>query len=149
MSRIVEYRNDINRVDANLQDAKDKMYYTQQSMNDQLETISKSTRGTHSSVLSLRNIGQQLLVFLETFSTETRKVLEKILRTDLRTYHLLLQVQRDIAASPTGLLKSNIKFEDAIGRFRELPYEYFRYWEVSLSTLLLCMKHYPLIRQAI
>jgi hypothetical protein len=131
MSKILEYRNDINRVDASLQDAKEKAHHAQQSMNNHLEAISTTTRGTHSSVMSLRNIGGQLLAFFDTFSTEARKVLQKILQTDLRTYHLLLQVQRDIAASPTGLLKSNIEFEDALGRYRELPYEYFRYWEVS------------------
>jgi hypothetical protein len=90
MSRILEYQNDINRVDTSLQGAKDKMHHAQQSTNDRLETISTTTRRTHSSLLSLRSIGQQIFAFLETFSTETRKVLEKILQTDLRMYHLLL-----------------------------------------------------------
>jgi len=47
------------------------------------------------------------------------------------TERVWLAVQQHIPASPTTLVASNIKFTDALDRYKELPYDYFRNWDVS------------------
>jgi hypothetical protein len=47
------------------------------------------------------------------------------------TERVRLAVQQHIPAAPTALLASNIKFTDALDRYKELPYDYFRNWDVS------------------
>jgi len=48
----------------------------------------------------------------------------------------MLQMQQNISPRPTNLLESNIRFEDALGEIKELPYEYFRHWEVEFQFML-------------
>lgn len=105
-----------------------------ESTNSRLDSISSSTKSLQTSVLSLRDIGQQVINFLETFPKEIRELLHKILQMNFQIYSLLLHSQSNIGTSPTLLLESNIRFEDALGRVRELPYQWFRYWEASFPN---------------
>jgi hypothetical protein len=101
------------------------------STSSALQSISSSTRSIQSSVLSLRDIGQQILHFLNSFPREIRDLLRHTLRMNFHIYHLLVNLQNSMGRSPGLLLESNIRFEDALGRTRELPYQWFRHWEVS------------------
>jgi hypothetical protein len=47
------------------------------------------------------------------------------------TERIRLAVQQHIPPTPTALVASNIKFTDALDRYKELPYDYFRNWDVS------------------
>jgi hypothetical protein len=47
------------------------------------------------------------------------------------TERIRLAVQTHIPPTPTALVTSNIKFTDALDRYKELPYDYFRKWDVS------------------
>lgn len=62
---------------------------------------------------------------------------------NLELYRLLLQIQRDIPQTPTQLLPDNIKFEDALGRVKLLPYAWFRHWEVFEGLLKAEFKNMP------
>jgi hypothetical protein len=108
-----------------------------------LDTLSSSARSVETSVLSLRNTGQQILQFIHGFPQEIRELLQKILRTNLQLYHVLLQFQSNLAKSPTMLLESNIIFEDALGRTQNLPYEWFRHWETFEGLLKAEFKGIP------
>jgi hypothetical protein len=50
----------------------------------------------------------------------------------MQMYFMLLNIQNSVAASPSEQGSSRLKLEDALGVVRELPYDYFRYWEVCL-----------------
>ncbi|KAF8248008.1 hypothetical protein K440DRAFT_549882 [Wilcoxina mikolae CBS 423.85] len=95
----------------------------------QLEAISSSTQSIRSSIVSLRGVGEQLKQFLSSFPVEVRDMLRAILQTNFQIYNLLHA--QTVAQSPTLLLQDNIRFEDALGVVRELPYEWFRDWEVQ------------------
>ena len=131
MTKILEQRQCFNRLDDGIQAVKDQMSQGQGSLETRLDTMSNTANNLQTSVTSLRGLGSQILAFIGTFSAEIQILLRKIIHTDQQMYNLLLQVQQRISASPTTMLQSKIKFEDALGRARELPYEYFRHWEVS------------------
>jgi hypothetical protein len=44
---------------------------------------------------------------------------------------ILKAMQGNILRRPALLLEDGIHFEDALGRVRKLPYQYFRNWRVS------------------
>ena len=41
-----------------------------------------------------------------------------------------MQIQKDLPRGPSQVLSDNIYFEDALGRVKSLPFEFFRHWEV-------------------
>ena len=96
-----------------------------------LEQISDSTASMNLSLIGVRNLGKQIYEFLNSFPAELRGMLRTILQTNMQIYALILQSQRNVPASPTLLLQSNIRFEDGLGVVRELPHEWFRDWEVG------------------
>jgi hypothetical protein len=96
----------------------------------QIDSLFCSAKSVHSSMISLKNIGEQIVQFIATFPAEIRDLLRRTIHTNLQLYHLLLHSQSNVSQPPTLLLQSNIRFEDALGRSRELPYEWFRNWEV-------------------
>ena len=100
-----------------------------------IESISRESLSIQTSLISLRSIGEQLLRFIRTFPAEIRQMLQKVISSNMQTYALLLQIQGVISRSPTWLLQDNIWFEDALGRVRELPYTWFRHWEVFEGML--------------
>jgi hypothetical protein len=102
-----------------------------------LAALSISLASAQSSLINLRNLGSQFMVFLQSFPAELRMMLQNIICTNMRMYFMLLNIHNRVSACPTLLLQSNIHFEDALGVVRELPYEWFHHWEVSLDALLL------------
>jgi hypothetical protein len=63
-----------------------------------LASIASSTQAIRSTVVSLKHIGEQVAQFIGSFPAEIREMLRKILHGNFETYHVLLAVQRDIAA---------------------------------------------------
>lgn len=135
MTKILEQRHCFTQVEDGLQVVKDQVSQGQSALENRLDAVSATTSNLQTSVMRVRSIGSQLLAFIGTFSAEIRELLQRVIQNDQQMYNLLLQVQRCISTSPTSLLQSNIKFEDALGRARELLYDYFRCWEVSLSKV--------------
>jgi hypothetical protein len=131
MTEILRYRESAIQVDRGLQEVKMQTCQAQTDLVQRLDNVAEATSSIRGAITNIHSVGQQILAFLGTFPAEIRGILRKISQTDMQIYSLLLQVHKDIATKPTNLLQSNIKFEDALGRVRELPYEYFRNWEVS------------------
>ena len=97
-----------------------------------LDKINDGVAKTHTAIVSLRTTGDQILRYVKSFPNELRDLLQKIMRGNWQIYQMLLQIQRNTPRSPSSMLESHIKFEDALGDCRLLPYEYFRHWEVGI-----------------
>ncbi|KAI9864391.1 MAG: hypothetical protein M1813_003311 [Trichoglossum hirsutum] len=154
LSRVIDLRAGVNDVRQEAQEIKEELVHKQaehavqqmEAANDlnnkvdtinesishntsQLNSISSTTSSIQTSIVSLRNLGGQFIQFINTFLAEMRELLQRVLRTNLQIYYMLLFSQSGMGRSPSLLLQSNIRFEDALGRVRELPYEWFRHWE--------------------
>jgi hypothetical protein len=105
---------------------------TVSALSKDIEHISSVVTNTQTTLISLRDAGFHIQHFLRTFPAELRSYLRSILQSNMRMYSILLQIQDSVAARPTLRLDSNIKFEDALGVVRDLPYEWFRHWEVPI-----------------
>ena len=116
-----------------LESIENDMSKTVESSDRHFHEITAKVEGTQTSVTSLRSTGEQILHCLRTFPQEMRGMLENIIRANWQMYQILLNIQQRTDRSPTGLLESNIRFEDALGDYRELPYEFFRHWEVRIT----------------
>jgi hypothetical protein len=55
----------------------------------------------------------------------------------MQMYFMCLSIHTSIGISPSNQDSSKFKLGDTIGVVRELPYEWFRYWEVCLFRLAL------------
>ena len=55
---------------------------------------------------------------------------DELRNVNLEIYAVLMQIQDHIPRGPLQVLSESIRFEDALGRVRSLPYEYFRHWQV-------------------
>jgi hypothetical protein len=53
----------------------------------------------------------------------------------MQMYFMLRNIHNSVATSPSDQGASKFKLEDALGTVRELPYEWFRHWEVCLFRL--------------
>ena len=84
-----------------------------------LQNLSSTTGLLRSSLVSLKTVVGAFPVMLQ-----------HLLQTNVQIYQILLQLKNSsICANPTTRLSSNIKFIDALGRPKELPYEWFCHWE--------------------
>lgn len=158
MSKVVEHRAALHRVDARIIDVenaiscaaatsdrqfneiKGTISQASETSSRRLESVSTKLDNAHDSVMSLRSTGERILSCLASFPREFRDLLQQILQRKWQMYQILLSIQRSMARSPTGLLGSNIKFEDALGEYTELPYELFRHWEVCTPTLAIWIR---------
>ena len=121
-----------------LDGVEDNVSQAKETSNRRFDEIGAKFEDTRTSVMSLRTTWEQILGCLGTFprAREMRELLQKILRANWQMYQILLKIQQSTARSPTGLLESNIRFEDALGDYREMPYEYFRHWEVRITAFI-------------
>ena len=110
------------------------MTQARETSSRRFDEIGAIVKDTQTSVMSLRSTGEQILRCLGTFPREMRELLQKILCANWQMYQILLKIQQSTTRSPTGLLQSNIRFEDALGDYRELPYDFFRHWEVRVTA---------------
>ena len=129
MTKVAEHRAALEQVQHRLINIEENMTNADHMYNARLNAISDKVGETQQSVLSLRGIGEQISALLRSFPLEMRDLLQGILQSNWHIYQILLQIQHNPPKSPTGLLDSNIKFEDAMGDRRELPYDIFRHWE--------------------
>ena len=102
--------------------------------------LTTQVQAIRSSVVSLRGLGENIIAHVRRLPKKMRELLQAILYSNWQIYQILLQIQRTTSQSPTGLLDSNIKFEDALGEYKELPYEHFRHWEVGITCILVAIR---------
>ena len=108
---------------------------TQAADHEMLESICDRVDKMDRSVVQASRFGQQMMTHVDRFSGRIYGLLQAILHSNFETYQTLLQQQRDVPPRPTNLLESNIRFEDALGEIKELPYAYFRHWEVEAKAV--------------
>ena len=103
---------------------------------DQVQTQSKSdalafrVEDVRVSISGFIDLAEQVINYVQSFSNGIQESLRFMMQSNWQIFQMLLKVQQSITQHPTALLQSNIKFEDVLGEYRELPYEYFRHWEV-------------------
>jgi len=85
-----------------------------------LDDLSISSCAVQSAVLNLQTMGGQ------------------ILQSNQAIHNLLLAIQPNIPSEQRQHDGEYIFFEDALGRTEELPYKFFRYYEVINISLLVC-----------
>jgi len=129
--KITEHHTVLYSVQERTQSMDDRTTLTQAVDHEILESIYGRVDRMDHSVVQARHFGQQIMDYLNAFSGRIQGLLRLILQSNLQTYQLMLQMQQNISPRPTNLLESNIRFEDALGEIKELPYEYFRHWEVE------------------
>lgn len=95
-----------------------------------LDAISSDTNATQASVTSLQTLAEQITGYIRTFPQSVPDPLQAPVQSNWQMYQVLLQIQQTISRSPTSLHASSIRFTNALGEYRELPYEYFCHWEV-------------------
>jgi len=134
MSKVLENRAALRHVHGIVEDIENRMEGIEATSKANQETTLIKSDAINTSIVSLRSLGEQLLAFLSTFPQEIRGLLQSIVQADWKTYQAVMHLQDCLARSPTSLHESNIRFADALGQYRELPYEFFCNWEVC--TLL-------------
>lgn len=77
------------------------------------------------------------------FSIDALNMLRRILQTNLEIYALLLRIQAQISRALSPSTEDCIHFQDALGRVQELPYNWFRHWEIFESMLRCVFKNLP------
>ena len=105
-----------------------------------LEMIPTSTQAITLCVWNLKRILEQLVRVFGEFSVDVLRTLNQIMRTNLEMYALLRSIQNQMPNSPAPELRDCIHFQDALGRTRNLQYEWFQHWEV-FESMLRCESH--------
>ena len=131
MSKIALQRASLQHIQTQVEHLKDGLNDRAAADRARLDAISSTIDATQASVLSLRCLGNLIIRHITKFPRDIRDLLRKILRSNWQIYQVLLLLETNITPNPTMLLGSNIKFEDALGVYTELPYEFFRHWEVD------------------
>lgn len=135
MTKISEQRATLQDVQKEVGQLKDNVKDEATTIHTRLDAISSTNDSIQASVLSLRGLSDQMKRYIGTFSRDIQDLLRTIMWSNWQMYRVLLQIQANTAPKPTMLIESNIRFEDAMGDYRELPYEFFRHWEVRLSAV--------------
>ena len=130
--KITEHHAILHSVQERNQSMDDRIRLAQVADRQILESVCAGVDRMDHSAVEARHSGKQIMDYLNAFSGK----IQGHLQSNLQTYQLMLQTQQNIAPRPTNLLKSNIRFEDALGEIKELPYEYFRHWEVETQSVL-------------
>lgn len=132
ISKVQENRSALRDVHNIVDSIEGRMEVIEATSKANSEAILVEKETMNASMVSLRNLGEQILNFLRSFPKEIRALLQGIMQADWRTYQAVLQIQEHLARSPTFLHDSNIRFTNALGEYRELPYEYFSHLEVCI-----------------
>ncbi len=135
MKKVVEHRTALQQVQNHVIENEEKMTDRDKTLNRKLDLVADQVHESQRSLLSLRATGVQIFGLLRSFPLEVRDSLRSVLQCNWHMYQILLQIQNSPSRAPTGKLDSNIKFEDALGDRRELPYDIFRHWEVRTQIL--------------
>ena len=130
MSKIAEHRATVLHVQNQLDSLKVNVIEEGTATRASLNAISSDTNATQTSVTNLRTLTEQIAGYIRTFPQNVRDALQAPMQSNWQMYQVLLQIQQAVSRAPTSLHTSNIRFTNALGEYRELPYEYFCHWEV-------------------
>lgn len=159
--RLDTHRLDLGRISNQMEGTKkelsDQISATAKPLQQKLEDVAQQSSDTRLSVVSLtaafaslqgsfmglRSMCLEMLAILQKLPTDLLAIIREIQSSNVQIYALLLKIASSVPASPTWLLSSNIRFEDALGVIWELPYEYFKHWEIFQSMLSCKFKDRP------
>ena len=130
MLKIADHRATVLHVQKQVESLKDNMIEEGTATRARLDAISSDTNATQASITNLRTLAEQITGYIRTFPQNVRDALQGPMQSNWQMYQILLQIQRATSRAPTSLHASNIRFTNALGEYRELPYEYFCHWEV-------------------
>ena len=114
--------------------------------NQQPDTATQSSNLLRSNFLRLRlprSIGTSLWGNLMPFSEKILYYLRKNMKTNFEIYSQVLKLQTSITQNMPVSQQDSIHFVDVLGRSADLPYEYFRHWEIFESRLRCEFKGLP------
>ncbi|KAL8651894.1 MAG: hypothetical protein Q9210_003006 [Variospora velana] len=129
-----EQHGQLSRVEIELQALDRRLDQEYKATDKRLDHIEEATDQSKLAVFSLRTLSSQIATFISSFPREARVYMRRTLQDNFNMYQVLLQIQNCIAARPASSLDSDIRFEDALGRTRNLPYEHFRDWEKNTNN---------------
>ena len=128
-----KHQSILHDVQKRLQHTEDRSREIYEMHHAKLNTISSKVDTVQDSIMRLRSLGEQVIGYLSIFPFRMQGLLRAILQTNVQSYQILVQMKEGTLRNPVAHLESDIKFEDALGQVRYLPYEHFRYWEVRLQ----------------
>ena len=129
MSRIAEHRACLLKVHEQVIRMEDQIALDAANTQHKLDAISRNIDEAANSMMSIRSVGEQILTYVSNFPQEVRDLLRTIVQSNWQIYQLLLKIHEAPARPPTFVHTSNIRFTNALGEYRELPYEFFCQWE--------------------
>ena len=130
ISKVAEHRAIALHVQEQVETLKNNLTEEGIAIRAKLDAISSDTNATQASVTSLRTMAEQITDYIRTIPQSFRESLQAPMQSNWQMYQVLLQIQQTFSRAPTSLHVSNIRFTNALGEYRELPYEYFCQWEV-------------------
>ena len=130
MLKIAEHRAIVLDVQMQLESLQVNVIEEGTATRARLDAISSDTNATQASFTSLRTLAEQTAGYLRAVPQKFRDALQAPMQHNWQMYQVLLQIQQATSRTPTSLNASNIRFTNALGEYRELPYEYFCHWEV-------------------
>lgn len=123
LSKIDEQRTALHRVHSVVEHIEDRMVGIDRTSQGKMDAISSKCEATHTSVMSLQHITDQLMGFVINFPQEICDLIHNTVRADWRTYQAVLQIQASLAHSPSSLHASNIQFTNALGEYRVCAFQ--------------------------
>lgn len=89
------------------------------------------------------NILRPLLGVFQEFSVDALELLKRMLQTNLEVHALLLRMQGQVPQTPRMPIHTLFYFRDVLDREHELPYEWFRHWDIFAAMLKLTFRGLP------
>ena len=129
ISKIMDQRAALDSIDERLKGAKERLEYGEARSQARLDAVLAQSYHTHTTIVNIRSLAEQVMAFVGTFTNEVRGLLHSIVQADWRTYQAVLQLHERLARSPSFSGGSYLRFTNALGEYRELPYEFFCHWE--------------------
>lgn len=101
------------------------------ALGQKIDYVKVSLRGVNdtmsSQLLSFRDLGAQLTDILHRWPRQVRETLKQAIQSNLQMYAILRVIHTNTLRSPQHDPADAFRFEDALGRTHNLPYQYFRH----------------------
>ena len=100
-----------------------------------LTSIPTAIQGITAYVDRIIDVLTPLLGVFQEFSVKVLDLLKKMLQTNLEIHALLLRLQGQIPQNLRMPTTTLFYFQDVLGRVHDLPYDWFRHWDIFAAML--------------
>lgn len=97
--------------------------------------VSKLRTNAKTAIVSFRVLGAQSLDVIRGLSQQTKNILEQIVRQNPEIHTMIREMHSKMMHTPVYDPADTFSFDDALGRTRNLPYEFFRHTHIFKSFL--------------